>query len=301
MKKIKLVGYASGNGAQNKGCGDAPEHLKCSSLLAPLIKKYQVEWGNILSPQDPDIEMSHLPTITWLSQHLATEVKGIALAKQFFITVGGDHSSGIGTWSGAAEAYRDQGDIGLIWFDAHLDAHTYETTPTGNIHGMPVACLLGYGHHDLTSIMSSTPKIKPQNLVFIGARSYEDGEHSLLKKLGVKIYYMDEVKQQGLETIFKEAIKIVKTHTIAYGVSLDIDGIDPREAPGVGTPAEDGVAAQDLIDTIKLLRNDNAFIGSEIVEFNPNLDQQQKTEKITIDLLEQLFITQTSQNESQND
>lgn len=212
MKKIRLLGYASGNGSSNQGCGDAPKYLQASSLFNSIINKNHVSWGAIFSPHDPTIESSHLPTITWLSQQLAAEVQQTIANKEFFITIGGDHSSGIGTWSGAAESYRDLGDIGLIWLDAHLDAHTYETTPSGNIHGMPVACLLGHGHSDLTSIISMSPKIKPENLVYIGARSYEDEEHNLLKNFDVKIYYMNDIKQRGLIPIFKEALALVKKY-----------------------------------------------------------------------------------------
>jgi arginase len=289
MKYINLIGYATGNGAENHGCGAAPEFLKQSDSLNAVNINYPVQWQTILHPEDNDIEKSHIPTITWLSQQLAKNVKQSILAEQFFITIGGDHSSGIGTWSGAADAYSTQGDIGLIWFDAHLDAHTYETTPSGNIHGMPVACLLGYGHKDLTSIMSATPKLKPENLVYIGARSYEDGEHELLKKLNIKIYYMEQVKQFGIKTIFQEAISIVKKNTIAYGLSLDLDGIDPQDAPGVGCPADDGISAQSLLEALDLFAHDNKLIGAEVVEFNPALDREQKTEKLTVDILQKLY------------
>lgn len=289
MNQINLIGYATGNGAENPGCGAAPEYLKKSPILNNVNAHYSVNWQTILHPEDNDVKQSHLPTITWLSQQLAENVQQSVQAEQFFITIGGDHSSGIGTWSGAATALQQQGNIGLIWFDAHLDAHTYETTPSGNIHGMPVACLLGYGHHDLTSILSEQPKLKPENLVYIGARSYEDGEHDLLKNLGVKIYYMDHVKQQGIRSVFKEAIEIVKNNTVAYGLSLDLDGIDPLDAPGVGTPAEDGVLAKDLLAGLDLFKNDKALIGAEVVEFNPELDIEQKTEKLTANILEKLY------------
>jgi len=227
-----------------------------------------------------------------LLKELSEEVHNVLKQDNFFITIGGDHSSGIGSWSAAAATYREQGDIGLIWFDAHLDAHTYETTPSGNIHGMPVACLLGYGKDELTSIMYPGAKIKPENLVFVGARSYEQGEHDLLQDLGVKIYYMDEINQRGLAPIFEEAKAQVKRNTVAYGLSLDLDGIDPEQAPGVGTPAANGVDAQELITALECFAYDPKLIGAELVEFNPNLDSDSKTENIVLALLEQLYRSQ---------
>lgn len=288
MTTTRLIGYASGNGAGISGCGDAPEMIKDSSLFSELYETNTVKWGDLFSPADPAVKKSHLPTITTLSQQLAKAVDKAVAASEFFITVGGDHSCGIGTWSGAAHAYRDRGDIGLIWFDAHLDAHTFDTTPSGNIHGMPVACLLGHGDAALISILDKQPKLKPENLVFIGSRSYEDGEHTLLKRLGVKIYYMEEVLTCGFTPIFQEALAIVKANTVGYGISIDLDGLDPEEAPGVGSPEVDGVHTEDLYRALALCKNDTKLIGAEIAEFNPRLDQEHKTAKITLELLKLL-------------
>jgi arginase len=200
--------------------------------------------------------------------------------------IGGDHSCALGTWSGVYDAYHQQGDIGLIWFDAHMDAHTPETTPSGHIHGMPVAALLGFGYPTLTSIAKDAPKFKPQNVCYIGVRSYESGEAELLKKLNVKVYYMEEVLRRGFQEILQEAVYHVSQHTVGYGLSLDLDGIDPRDAPGVDVPEPNGVRAEDLMLALPMITNDPRLLLTEIVEFDPTRDRDRMTEKLFAALIE---------------
>lgn len=278
---LHLIGSAYGFGAGNIGCGDGPDFLKDYLNNHPALN-LPADWKAIIKADHPGD--TPLATIATLNRDIAQASHTLIRQQHFPINIGGDHSCAIGMWSGIATALRDKGDIGLIWIDAHLDAHTPDTTPTGNIHGMPVAALLGYGEHSLTSIGDDAPKLKPENLVFLGARSYESGEHELLQSLGVKIFYMDDIEAHGFNTCFAEAVEIVSKQTIGYGLSFDLDGIDPSEAPGVGTPVDNGLSATDVLSAFKHT-NFKDLLGLEIVEFNPHLDQEHLTLQLLIDTI----------------
>jgi arginase len=175
--------------------------------------------------------------------------------------------------------------MGLIWFDAHMDSHTPETSESQRIHGMPLACLLGYGYPTLTSIMHHQPKFKPENVCLIGVRSFESGEAAFLKRLNVRIYFMDEVKERGFDTVLQEAVELVSRHTIGYGLSIDLDGLDPQDAPGVDVPEIDGVGAVDFCAALKKVVSDPRLIATEVVEFDPTKDVARKTEILVADIL----------------
>jgi arginase len=278
-----LIGYASGIAAGNPGCGDAAPYLfKKLDLIQKAKLLYAIEKENQANPDKYAI-------VAELCTRLSEETAKCIQHEKFFTVMGGDHSCAIGTWSGAAHALRDKGDLGLIWIDAHLDAHMPHTTPSGNIHGMPVAVLLGYDHLLLTQIQDNLPKIKPENLCIIGVRSYEPEEQNLVRQLNIRVFYMEEIINRGLDEVFAEARQIVTRHTAAYGVSLDIDGIDPIEAPAVGTPEKNGIAADDLCAALKKYctpdKKTKKLIGWEIAEFNPHLDIESKTEQLILKLL----------------
>ena len=284
--QLQLFGYACGVGAENIGCEDGPETVHHSSLLAPLQDHFH--WQHIYSTDIRAQKRNALPEIARICTQLAKDIQQCVQQKLRFLTIGGDHSCGIGTWSGAACALQEKGDLGLIWIDAHLDSHTFSTSPSNNIHGMPVAALLGEGEDALTLILSKSPKLKSSNIVIIGVRSYESEEQRLLKKLGVKIYYVEEIIQRGFSAILNEAIAIVSKKTAGFGFSLDLDGIDPKDAPGVGSPVKNGLRAIDLLKNLFMLTQHPAFIGAEVAEFNPHLDQQQKTEQFIVDIIKAL-------------
>ncbi len=288
----QFFSFASGIAAENSGTCMGPIILQNSPLLAQLNFPYQFEPP--LYPQGEEtldnsaLTLDDLVVTTDLSSRLADYCFDAVKEKTSFTTIGGDHSCGIGTWSGTASALA--GDLGLIWIDAHLDAHTHDTSPTGNIHGMPIAALLGHGDKQLTTICSDQIKLKPDNLYMIGMRCYEEEEKALLENLGVRIAYIEEVHQRGIDIILQEAINHVTQNTVAYGVSVDLDGIDPKDAPAVGTPVEQGVDSVELCQSIKKhIQGDSRLIGTEISEFNPSLDQDHKTEQVIIDLLNAFY------------
>ncbi|HEV2613757.1 MAG TPA: arginase [Gammaproteobacteria bacterium] len=271
LKNVDLIGYACGLAAGNPGCAEGPVQLQTVfdhlELLYPALTE---------SPQDN----YHL--IAELSLRLAQRIEKTLQHKKQFIVFAGDHSCAIGTWSGVAHALREEKkDFGLIWIDAHLDSHTPETSPSGNIHGMPVASLLGHGNKLLTSILNNHPKIKPENICFIGIRSFERGEEDLIKKLNIKTYYMQEVDERGLDAVFKEAKARITKDTEYYGVSIDLDGIDPEDTPGVGTAEPNGIKADDLCKALReYCQHDPKLLGAEITEFNPHLDINHKTQAV---------------------
>ena len=287
-KKIYTLGIASGIAANNPGCGEGPSTLQKSKYLQQLA--IDLHWQKTLTPSTSNVSgIKTIPVITPLLQQLAEQTQQWVIQNKPFLVIGGDHSCAIGTWSGAATALQNQGPIGLIWIDAHMDSHTNKTTKTNNVHGMPLATLLGHGQSDLINILAKQPKLKPEHVCLIGVRSFESEEAELLKKLNVKVFYMEEVQQRGMKAIMQDALKIVKNNTAGFGVSLDLDAIDPAEAPGVGVPEKNGITAQDLYNGLLLLNNDKHLLGLEIVEFNPHLDQQQKTEKIISEIITKVF------------
>ncbi len=286
-QSIEFLGYASGIAAGDPGCGDGPVVLQKSNLVADLEKQgLQANWQAMLVPE----KLPNLPAVAKISAQLAEHTLQLSNQKKTFTVFGGDHTSAIGTWSGVAKAYENQGPIGLIWIDAHLDSHTPETSESGNIHGMPAACLLGYGAKELTNLFSKKPKIKPEHLCFIGIRSYEPGEAALIKRLGIRVYDMQNIKENGIEKILQEAVAHVTKETCGYGITIDLDGIDPADAPGVGTPEPNGIRGQELCDAIaKTIKNDKKLLASEITEFNPHHDTEHKTVKLVEQLLVSLY------------
>ena len=246
MKNIDLIGYASGISAGNAGCAQGPIYLQQSQWLDS--DQLSFEWREILEPTDQKQGLEALQEVTKLCENLASITEKLTLANKPFATIGGDHACAVGTWSGVAQALAPQGDLGLIWSDAHMDAHTFDTTPSGNIHGMPIACLLGHGDPSLTHIASKQPKIKPEHLCLIGIRDFEAGEAELLKQLDVRIITMEEVQQRGFEDCMQEALTIANNGTAGFGISIDLDGFDPKQAPAVGTPVANGLDAPTFCD-----------------------------------------------------
>lgn len=286
-EKYHLLGYASGIAGPDQRVGEGPIVIKQSPFLNELAKTVSLEWGVMVkTPANPQISTELI--IAEACTTLAKNTSQLTRMRERFCVLGGDHASAIGTWSGVYDAVHELGDVGLIWIDAHMDSHTPQTSESGNIHGMPLACLLGEGYSSLTSILHESPKIKPHHLCLIGVRSFERGEADFLRHLNVKIYFMDEVKRRGFDVVFAEALDYVNRDTIGYGVTLDIDAIDPLEAPGVDVPEENGISLDDITRGFKQVATDNRLLATEIVEFDPSHDKNQMTEKLIVSLIDVL-------------
>lgn len=285
-QKFVLIGIASGIAGADEHSGDGPLTMRHSPRLSGKQQLgVEFEWREMLQAKAKDGKRLD-DAVADACKELAHLVSPLIKSKQKFCIVGGDHSCAVGTWSGVYDALHEQGDLGLIWIDAHMDSHTPETSESGNIHGMPLAALLGYGYPALTSILSYDPKLKPENVCLIGVRSFEEGEAALLERLNVRVYFMDEVKERGFDAVLKDAIELVTKNTTGYGVSLDIDCVDPEDAPGVDVPEPDGIRADDLCAGLKQLYNDPKLLTCEVVEFDPTRDVEKKTEHLVADVLQ---------------
>lgn len=272
---IIVIGAASGAGAPDPACAEGPDALRHYKTFHDTPLQH-VEWDRILRVSRAQ-EDTPLHAVAALSARLAAEVEGVLQAGHFPLVVGGDHSCAIGTWSGVSHALADTGPIGLIWIDAHMDSHTFATTPSGQLHGMPLACLLGHGETALTAIDGPQAKLRPEHVCLIGVRSFEAGEAALLQRLGVRVFDMDEIRRRGLAAVFDEALAIVRHGTAGFGVSVDLDALDPEEEPGVGTPVPGGLHRAELAAALSRLRGDPAFVAMEIVEYNPSRDRGHAT------------------------
>jgi arginase len=279
----EIIGVASGLGAPDIRCASGPEaiqRLAHARDLLPINSPWQWRATLVAPPSNHDVNVA----ADFFSK-VAVEVSSAINRKSFVGVFGGDHSCAIGTWSGVAEAFAPRGRIGLIWIDAHMDSHTPQTSPSGEMHGMPVACLLGKGEDKLCRIGNVFPKLLPQHLCLIGVRSYEGEEAQLLQQLGVRVYTMDDVHRIGMSNVIAQARELVSQGTVAYGISVDLDSLDPLDAPGVGSPVVGGLHAEELIDAIRPLRGDTNFVALEIAELNPTMDIEQRTATLALDLL----------------
>lgn len=282
MKKINLIGYACGWGAKKRGCKDAPEILKKLGLE----KKLGAVWQDVFVSEIAETEENKLKLIADYCNDLCIKTGSIIKSGGFPVTLGGDHSMAVGTWSGVTKAYDAQGNFGLIWIDAHMDSHTPKTSHSGAYHGMPLACLLGYGADELRFLGGKSAKISPEHVCLIGVRSFEAEEKELLEKLGIRVFYMDEVKKRGLDAVIKDALAIVHKAKGGYGITIDIDAFDPADAPGTGSLEKDGILKKDAVSAFKIFSGDPELKALEIAEYNPNLDKDNVTFELIADLLD---------------
>lgn len=292
-KAYDLIGAELGWGAQNHLAELGPKALQAFGIEALLSTKHPaIAWRTMLSapsPYETGKKLNYperLQQVTFFCEQLAAEVKQSLSDKHCPLVIGGDHAMAVGTWSGAIAAMAASQSFGLIWVDAHMDSHTPQTTPSHAIHGMPLAALLGYGESALTHLAGKSPKLDPRHVVLIGVRSFEEGEAALLKRLNVKVYYMEDIKQLGIKTVFAEALAQVTHGTKAFGLSIDIDAFDPSIAPGTGTPEPDGLFASEVLDAVSVLAQHPLFCALEIAELNPTKDVNDKTLMLTQQILE---------------
>jgi arginase len=228
--------------------------------------------GNLCSD-----DVTPLDAVAESARWLARATRRQAENSSRFLVIGGDHSCAIGTWSGASEAIRRSGPIGLIWIDAHMDMHVPATTHSGAINGMPVAVLLGYGAPELTGLVHGRHAIAPEHICLVGVRSFEPEEIEFARRHKVRVIDMDEVSRRGIGDSLAEARAIAGNGVAGYGVSLDLDAFDPDDAPGVGTPEPGGIRANEFLEYWTGLTNSAACRGIEIVEYNPYRDRADRT------------------------
>lgn len=221
------------------------------------------------------------------STKLADKVSEVVAAKRFPLVLGGDHSIAIGTLAGLSKNYEN---LGVIWYDAHADMNTEETSPSGNIHGMPLAVSMGLGHEKLVNIHDYAPKVKPENIVIIGARSVDPGERELIKEKGIKVFTMHEIDKLGMTEVMNQAMWYLRDREVdGVHLSLDLDGLDPLYTPGVGTPVPGGINYRESHLAMEMLASSNLLTSAEFVEVNPILDEKNKTADVAVGLMGSLF------------
>ncbi|HET9701602.1 MAG TPA: arginase [Burkholderiales bacterium] len=271
-REVEIISAACGVGAGDPGTADAPEALWSAGVLG----RFSDAGSRMLarSPIRPgaDPASDKLGAVARIATELAARVHSAVRQRRFPLVIGGDHSIAIGTWSGVSASFPAGGRLGLIWIDAHLDSHTFDTTPSRNLHGMPLACLLGHGEPELTGVGRQQPKVLPPDLCVIGARSFEPEELGLLQSLGVRIFFMPEIRSRGVMAVFEEAVARVTRQTFGFGLSFDVDVFDPSEEPGTGLPVAGGLFKHEVLRALAPLRTDPRLLAMEIVEYNPHRD-----------------------------
>jgi ornithine--oxo-acid transaminase len=280
-RPISIVGAAIGCGAADPRCASGPETLRRSDLLVRLWSAgLDPIWEDtIAAPEARD----PIASVRALSERLSARVRSVVERERFPLVLGGDHSCALGTWSGVAAALRPRGALGLIWIDAHMDAHTPATSPSDALHGMPLACLLGESVPGLCEALDGA-RLAAEHVCLVGVRSFEAAEAALIERLGVRVYFMDEVRERGIETVLAEAHGIATRGTAGFGITIDVDVLDPLEAPGTGTPAPQGMRTDRLCEALAQLAGDARLVAAEIAEYNPALDQGGRTERAVVAL-----------------
>ncbi|MFI3156105.1 MAG: arginase [Methylococcaceae bacterium] len=272
MAILRTLGVASCLGGPIRSCGYAAEMLHDEFVRQkPEQQRLQLQWYMVY----PGNHRSKQKQLAKLNQSVSRFTQYWTEQNQVFLVIGGDHSCALGTWGGVLNGLRGPDQFGLIWLDAHMDAHTFATSPSGNIHGMPLAALLGLADKKLAKMYPGYPFIKPENLVLIGVRSYEHAEYDLLKQAAVEFVFARQINGFAQELI--KVIDKLSLSCRAIGISIDLDFIDPKDAPGVETPVPRGIRAEELIEALSLINRHPNVCGLEISEFNPEKDCNNKT------------------------
>ena len=299
---VEIIGFDSGWGCRNFGCEDGPHKVNAPRLIHTLdAAGIKTKWRGPLglkflgNHEQLTTKEATLPLTLEAVRRLCNTVSSAIANGNIPVVIGGDHSSAIGTWSGAVSATKSNLKFGLIWMDAHLDAHTYETSHEGKWggwwHGQPVTALLGYGKNEFRSLGGNAPKIAAKIISIIGPHSFEPGEAAFVKKHGIRVFFLDEVQKRGFKACYDEALARALDGTAAFGLTIDLDGFHPADAPGVGTTEDDGMRAAEVLPILKSVGRHEKFRALEIAEFNPHADQTGVTNRLIDRLLGSIFST----------
>jgi arginase len=289
MAEIALIGAASGWGAGFRHTEEGPLALKQLGLADWLAAGgLEAGWRAMVRTEKSWREHPRVrrpETFGLVARHaaaLADEVSRAIAARRFPVVIGGDHAIAMGSWAGVARGHG-YAPLGLIWLDAHLDAHTMATTPSLNAHGMSAAALLGHGYQPFLDLCGGL--LRPEHVCYVGVRSYEAGEMALLRRLGVRIILMEEVKRRGIDDALAEALAIATRGTAGFGITIDLDGFDPIDAPAIGLKEPDGLRAAPTVAALARLAGHKRLRALEIVEYIPEFDDRLRTAHLLRDLV----------------
>jgi arginase len=292
-RQIAIIGAPLDLGAGRRGVDMGPSAVRVANLNGRLAELgYRVEdLGNVPviqreSQAEVHSQAKYLPQIAETCTLVAEMVDQALESGQFPLVLGGDHSIAVGTVSGASQHFHRRGEkLGLIWIDAHTDMNTPASSPSGNVHGMPMACCIGEGPEELTNIFGYAPKVHPGNVALVGIRSVDGQERDIVQQSGVHAFTMRDIDERGMRGVFEEAIRIAGDGTAGIHVSLDMDAVDPREAPGVGTPVEGGITYREAHLAMEMLGDTGRMTSMEVVEVNPVMDEANRTAILAVELV----------------
>lgn len=282
---IAIIGVPVDLGAGRRGVDMGPSAIRYAGLAERLRSQEHrvVDLGNIAVPlaemlqlPPPDEKLRYLAPLAELCRTLADKLALVVAEGSIPLILGGDHSISIGSVRGVAHGRK----LGLLWIDAHGDFNTYKTTPSGNIHGMSLAALTGRGHPDL---VGSQTTIHDTNAVLVGVRDLDPGEQALLRSSGVRVFTMTDIDRRGMAAVMEEAIDLAQAGTAGYHLSLDLDALDPDEAPGVGTPVPGGLSYREAHLAMEIVAERGGLCGMDLVEVNPILDERNLTASHAVD------------------
>jgi len=297
-RKIRVIGVPLDLGQSRRGVDMGPSAVRVAGLEARLeaLGHRVTDAGNIR------VEIAETQTRGDKSAHYLKEIaKTCTRAAEAVVTaleagetpllLGGDHSLAAGSVSGVAEFYRRREQkIGLLWIDAHSDINTPETSPSGNVHGMPLAALMGLGPEPLAKIFGHAPKIAPENAVLVGVRNIDQAERENLRHAGItEVYTMRDIDERGMRAVMEDALRAAGRGTAGYHVSLDMDWIDPEDAPGVGTPVRGGATYREAHLAMEIVADHGRLLSFEIVEVNPVIDEHNRTADLAVELACSVF------------
>src|SRR5262250_2554749 len=296
-KKVTIIGVLMDLGADRRGVDMGPSAVRDADLKERLLQLgYEViDEGNIVvrnqeMMQITDRRLKYLPEIATACRKLADRVEAALEEDAIPLILGGDHSIAIGSVSGLASFHRKRDhNVGVIWFDAHGDMNTPETSPSGHIHGMPFAVILGHGAQELTRIGGFAPKVHPEDCVLIGARSVDPEEAVALKASGIRVITMRELDERGMSTVMDEAMWLASRRTAGFHVTMDMDFVDPDFAPGVGTPVPGGPTYRESHLAMEKVADSGKMLSFELTEVNPVLDVSNRTAELGVQLILSAF------------
>lgn len=291
--RIAIIGAPMDLGAGRRGVDMGPSALRVANLNEKVASLgYTVEdLGNIHVVQAESVEEGpttarYLGEIAATCTRLAAMVEAALDQHKFPLVLGGDHSIAVGTVSGLSHHFRRQQQrIGLVWIDAHADMNTPDSSPSGNVHGMPLACCIGMGPPELTNVFDYAPKVDPRNVAVIGLRSVDTDERRNVQQAGVHAYTMRDIDERGLRAVMQEALEVANDGTAGFHLSFDMDSVEPSEAPGVGTPVKGGMTYREAHLAMESICDCDSMLGLEIVEVNPVIDEANRTAVLAVELI----------------
>jgi arginase len=291
-KHIRIIGVPLDLGQSRRGVDMGPSAMRVAGLEAKLeALGYDVkDGGNVPvalaeTKSEGDPHAKYLKEITDTCSKEAELVVKTLESGAIPVVLGGDHSIAMGTVAGVAEFYRRKNQrIGLLWIDAHTDINTPDSSPSGNVHGMPLGAIMGLFPSPLTDLYGFSPKVQPQNCVLVGVRDVDNVERENIRKAGVHVFTMRDIDERGMRTIMEEALRLAGRGTVGYHVSLDLDWIDPEDAPGVGTPVWGGATYREGHLAMEIIADHGRMLSFEMVEVNPVLDERNQTAELAVEL-----------------